>query len=197
MNASAPASHFIEQRWADYEPGQHRIWQMLFKRRTSELRSIAPAEFFSGLDQLGLTDSEVPHFEHLNRRLHQLTGWRVVAMDGFLEPHVYFEFLANRAFPSTVTVRSFEQLEYLPEPDVFHDIYGHVPLLAYSKYADYVHRFGQRAAQASTPEELERCARIFGFTVEFGLVRNGAGFQVYGSGLISSAADAIHGPWVV
>ena len=188
----AATPHFIEQRWTEYTTENHRIWQMLFNRRTRELRGVAPQEFFDGLELLGLAEGEVPEFERVNARLQKLTGWQVVAVDGFLESHVFFDCLAQRRFPSTVTLRTLKQLEYLPEPDIFHDIFGHVPLLACTAYADYVHRFGQKAAQSSTPEELERSARIFWFTVEFGLMGGQDKPQVYGSGLISSAADAAH-----
>ena len=194
MNATmvATTSHFIEQEWTEYTRENHEVWETLFTRRIRDLCQTAPQEFFLGLEELNLDEKQVPEFNHINERLQQLTGWQVVGVDGFLEPHLFFQCLAHRRFPSTVTLRTFQQLEYLPEPDIFHDIFGHVPLLACERYAAYLHRFGEKAAQASTPEELERYARIFWFTVEFGLIGSQGQFQVYGSGLLSSAADAAH-----
>jgi phenylalanine-4-hydroxylase len=126
----------------------------------------------------------------LNRRLVSRTGWSAVPVEGFLPAGEFFRCLARRMFPTTVTIRPGDRLDYVPEPDIFHDVFGHVPLHADPVFADFLQRFGELAAAAATPEATERMARLFWFTVEFGLIREAGAVKVYGSGLISSHADA-------
>ncbi len=183
-------SIFIEQDWPAYTPEEHETWGILYERRMRELRSNGSRVFLEGADTIGLRRDCVPDLAEVNRRLHPRTGWQSVAVAGFIPARDFFGCLSQRRFPTTVIVRPREQLEYLPEPDIFHDVFGHVPLHADPVFGDFLHTFGQIAVRARTDEEMTRMARLFWFTVEFGLVREEGEVKVYGSGLISSIGDA-------
>jgi len=187
---SVPPGHFIQQDWTTYTPLQHRTWSALYARRMPLLRSTASRVFLDGAAAIGLGADHLPDLALLNRRLLPRTGWSAVPVDGFLPAEDFFGCLAQRKFPTTVTIRPFDRLDYVPEPDIFHDVFGHVPLHADPVFADFLQRFGALAAAAKTPEQVDRMARLFWFTVEFGLVREGGDVKVYGSGLISSHADS-------
>ncbi len=178
------------QDWSAYTVEQHRVWATLYRRRMEALRTTASRAFLAGAGAIGLTPDAIPDLRDVNARLGRLTGWAAVPVTGFLPASDFFACLAERRFPTTVTIRGRDQLDYVPEPDIFHDVFGHVPLHANPSFADFLQRFGEHAASASTPEEVERMARLFWFTVEFGLIREDGGVRVYGSGLISSHGDA-------
>jgi phenylalanine-4-hydroxylase len=178
------------QDWAGYSDEEHLVWATLYHRRMPALRSTASRVFLRGVDDIGLESECIPELAVLNRRLARRTGWRAVPVSGFLPAGEFFRSLARREFPTTVTIRPLDRLDYVPEPDVFHDVFGHVPLHADPVFADFLQRFGALAAAARTPEETERMARLFWFTVEFGLILEKDGVRAYGSGLISSHADA-------
>ncbi|MDP9143951.1 MAG: phenylalanine 4-monooxygenase [Actinomycetota bacterium] len=179
----------ICQDWSAYTTTDHQVWATLYRRRMATLRRTASRTFLEGLDAIGLREDRVPDLDDVNRRLAPRTGWRAIPVDGFLPAGEFFASLARREFPTTVTVRPPDQLEYLPEPDIFHDVFGHVPLHANPAFADFLQDFGARAAQAG-PEELVGYTRLFWFTIEFGLVREEGEVRIYGSGLISSEKDA-------
>lgn len=188
--ASFDLPSFIEQRHADYSAEQHDVWRVLYERRMESLRATASSVFLRGLERIGLQRDRVPDLADVNRRLGATTGWAAVGVRGFIPAAQFFHCLSQRRFPTTVTVRPREQLDYLPEPDIFHDVFGHVPLHADPVFADFLQRFGQLASAARTEEQTTAMARLFWFTVEFGLIREGGEVKVYGSGLISSHADA-------
>jgi phenylalanine-4-hydroxylase len=188
--AAAALPEFIDQDWAAYSAEQHAVWSILYERRMATLRSTGSQVFLDGAEAIGLRKDRVPKLAEVNARLLERTGWSAVPVRGFIPAREFFACLARRRFPTTVTVRPREQLDYLPEPDIFHDVFGHVPLHADPVFADFLQRFGAVAARAVTEAEVERMARLFWFTVEFGLVREGGAVKVYGSGLISSAGDA-------
>jgi phenylalanine-4-hydroxylase len=181
---------FITQDWSTYTIEDHAVWGLLFARRMRELRQTGSKVFLDGADAIGLNPVTVPQLSEVNRRLGSRTGWNAVAVSGFLPARQFFECLANRRFPTTVKVRPRSQLDYLPEPDIFHDVFGHVPLHSDPHFGDFLQRFGAVAASARTEEQTLQMARLFWFTVEFGLVREDGELKVYGSGLISSAGDA-------
>jgi phenylalanine-4-hydroxylase len=183
-------SVFIEQDWSAYTPEDHAVWGILYERRMRELRKNGSRVFLQGADAIGLRQDTVPDLAEVNARLERRTGWNAVPVSGFIPARDFFLCLAQRRFPTTIIVRSREQLDYLPEPDIFHDVFGHVPLHADPVFADFLQRFGAVAATARTEEETEQMARLFWFTVEFGLTRDEGEVKVYGSGLISSAGDA-------
>lgn len=183
-------SLFIEQDWSAYTAEDHAVWRTLYERRMRELERTGSRVFLEGARAIGLSPDRVPDLAEVNARLAARTGWRAVPVSGYIPARTFFECLAERRFPTTISVRSREQLDYLPEPDIFHDVFGHVPLHADPVFADFLQGFGEAAAGAESEESVEAMARLFWFTVEFGLVREGGEVKVYGSGLISSAGDA-------
>ena len=189
MTATA-TPQFITQDWSAYTPEQHEVWSVLYARRVAALRETASATFLAGMDAIGLAPDRLPDLAEVNRRLAPRTGWCAVPVSGFLPAPEFFACLAQRRFPTTVTVRPRDQLDYVSEPDIFHDVFGHVPLHADPVFAAYLQRFGALAAAARDAAAVQRLARVFWFTVEFGLVRERGAVKVYGSGLISSHADA-------
>ena len=189
-HAAAPQVEVITQDWRAYTREQHDVWATLYARRMATLRETGSAIFLEGAERIGLDARRVPDLAIVNARLAPRTGWRAEPVRGFIEPRAFFACLAQRRFPTTITVRPREQLDYLPEPDIFHDVFGHVPLHADPVFADFLQRFGQAASRATAPDDVTAMARLFWFTVEFGLVRESGALKVYGSGLISSHEDA-------
>ncbi len=187
---SPEAAFATTQRWSEYTDEQHQVWQLLYRRRIRELAGTASHIFLAGVKSIGLDEHRVPELDAVNGRLAALTGWRAVPVSGFIPATEFFQCLALRRFPTTVTVRPREQLEYIEEPDIFHDVFGHVPLHSHPIFADFLQRFGEAAAKVSDPTDMTRMSRLFWFTVEFGLVREAGKIKIYGSGLISSTADA-------
>jgi len=181
----------VEQRYAErYDTEAHDVWSILYERRMRTLRDTGSEVFLNGMERIGLASDRVPELADVNRRLATRTGWAAIGVGGFLPAAQFFSCLAERRFPTTLSLRSRAQLDYLPEPDIFHDVFGHVPLHADPVFADFLQRFGALAAGAQTPEETTAMARLFWFTVEFGLIRERGRTRVYGSGLISSHGDA-------
>ena len=161
----------IPQRWERFSEGEHRVWDLLFARQQRQLAGRAIAAFERGLDVLRLSRPGIPDFEELNERLFARTGWTVVSVPGLIPDDVFFEHLSRRRFPAGNFIRSREQLDYLEEPDVFHDVFGHVPLLADPAAADFMQALGARGLEAIGHGALHRLARLYWYTVEFGLAR--------------------------
>jgi phenylalanine-4-hydroxylase len=184
--------HQPRQQWYAYTVDQHAAWAALYARRMPALRSTASTVFLRGADAIGLGEERIPDLALLNRRLVARTGWSAMPVTGFLPAGDFFACLAQRRFPTTVEIRPLERLDYTPEPDIFHDVFGHVPLHADPVFADFLQRFGQLASAATEADATERLARFFWFTVEFGLVREAGEVKLFGSGLISSSAEALH-----
>lgn len=182
--------YFVEQDWSTYSAEQHAVWALLYERRMRTLVGTGSRVFLDGAERIGLGPDRVPELADVNRRLAARTGWAAVGVKGFLPAREFFACLSQRCFPTTLTVRPREQLDYLPEPDIFHDVFGHVPLHADPVFADFLQRFGSLARSAETEQHVTGLARLFWFTVEFGLIREQGGVKVYGSGLISSHGDA-------
>jgi len=164
----------VQQDPLAYSAEAHAVWQLLFRRRMQHLESVGSSAFLRGIKAIGLTEDRVPDLAEMNQRLEPITGWRAVAVSGFLEPRLFFQCLAERRFPTTVIVRPMQQLDYLPEPDIFHDVFGHVPMHADPVFADFLQRFGAIAATARNQAEVRMLTRLFWFTVEFGLIREQA-----------------------
>jgi phenylalanine-4-hydroxylase len=189
--ADAPElPEFLPQRYERYTAEDHDVWGLLYARRMESLEETASHVFLDGAARIGLAQHAVPDLAEVNRRLDASTGWNAVGVGGFIPAAQFFRCLAQRRFPTTLTVRPRAQLDYLPEPDIFHDVFGHVPLHVDPVFADFLQRFGALAAAAATSEETTAMARLFWFTVEFGLVRERGRTRIYGSGLISSHGDA-------
>jgi len=180
----------VTQNWNRYTSSDHEVWQILFAKRMEQLETTASRIFLDGAKIIGLAPNEIPELKEVNRRLEPRTGWNAVAVGGFLPAKDFFASLSMRRFPTTVTIRSRDSIDYVPEPDIFHDVFGHVPLHSDPPFADFLQRFGEAATMARTPEEVEMMARLFWFTIEFGLINENGTPKIYGSGLISSSGDA-------
>jgi phenylalanine-4-hydroxylase len=174
---------------ADYSAEDQAVWRLLVDRQSRLARKFACAEFLQGLETLGIGDS-IPDFDAVNARLEPLTGWTVVGVPGLIPDAVFYDHLAHRRFPVTVWIRKRSELDYLVEPDLFHDFFGHVPLLSNPTFADYMQRYGQRAMEAGA--HIDLLARLYWYTVEFGLIRTDAGLKIYGAGILSSAKEVRH-----
>jgi phenylalanine-4-hydroxylase len=182
----------IDQGFERYTDEEHEIWRTLFHRQAEILQDRAAPEFLDGLAGLGIAAEGIPHFERLSDILERATGWRIVAVPGLVPDDVFFRHLANRRFPATNFIRRWDQLDYLQEPDVFHDIYGHVPMLFNPIFADYLQAYGQGGLKALKLDSLPFLARLYWYTVEFGLVRTKDGLRIYGSGIVSSKGESIY-----
>jgi phenylalanine-4-hydroxylase len=188
LNTAAP--FVIEQDWSAYTPEQHAVWRELVGRRMPQLRAHACAEYLDGFEQIGLRADRLPDLKSVSGRLAPRTGWSSTPVSGFLPADAFFEMLAARKFPTTTWLRSRESMDYTPEPDIFHDVFGHVPMHAHPVFADFLEHYGKVcAAVIDRPDALERLGRLFWFTVEFGLIRQRGEIKVYGSGLISSHGE--------
>ncbi|HMF77051.1 MAG TPA: phenylalanine 4-monooxygenase [Bryobacteraceae bacterium] len=198
---------YIEQPYALYSEENHRAWKTLYERMQPKWRQYANEHFLRGIEALCFDPERVPKLADVNRFLNPLTGFRAKAVSGYVPSFLFFDCLRNREFPTTVTIRRSDQLDYLPEPDIFHDIAGHVPMHTDRKFADTLVRLGDCAHTAveivaGTRDEAKKLAglesiiramaRFFWFTIEFGLMRAGEGLKVYGSGLLSSYGEIGH-----
>jgi phenylalanine-4-hydroxylase len=182
----------IEQNWADYSEDQHAVWRLLFERQQRLLVGRACREYLDGLQDLGVAAGGIPDFRRLSDLLDRATGWRIAAVPGLVPDDVFFGFLARRRFPSTCFIRRRDQLDYLQEPDVFHDICGHVPMLMNPVFADYMQAYGEGGLKALRLGHLEHLARLYWYTVEFGLIATPEGLRIYGSGILSSAGESVY-----
>lgn len=184
------APYVIEQDWNAYTPEQHAVWQELVGRRMPQLQDHACAEYLEGFELIGLRPDLLPDLAAVSRRLAPRTGWSSTPVSGFLPADAFFEMLSNRMFPTTTWLRARESMDYTPEPDIFHDVFGHVPMHAHPVFADFLEHYGKVCASViDRPDALERLGRLFWFTVEFGVIRQRGEIKVYGSGLISSHGE--------
>ena len=190
--ASARADFVIEQNWGAYGAEEHAVWRTLFHRQQAVLQSRACAEFLAGVRELGVVADAIPDFRRLDEALGRATGWSIVAVPGLVPDAVFFEHLANRRFPATCFIRRPDQLDYLQEPDVFHDIFGHVPMLMNPVFADYMQAYGQGGLKALGLGSLHHLARLYWYTVEFGLIATPEGLRIYGSGIVSSKGESLY-----
>ena len=177
-----------DQRWESYTAEEHALYTRLFDRQVRQLPGQACDEFVSALQRLGMERS-IPRFDDISRDLRGVTGWEIVAVPGLIPEHAFFSLLANRRFPVTVWLRRPDEFDYIVEPDVFHDLFGHVPLLFNPVFADYMQAFGRGGLKAEGLDALEFLARLYWYTVEFGLIATPAGLRVYGAGILSSAGE--------
>ncbi len=179
----------VPQELARYSSEDQAVWRLLADRQTRLAERHACAEFVEGLRTLGI-DKTIPDFATVNARLEPLTGWRVVGVPGLIPDAAFYGHLANRRFPVTVWIRKRSEIDYLVEPDLFHDFFGHVPLLSNPVFADYMQLYGQRGIEAGP--NIDLLARLYWYTVEFGLIRTPAGLKIYGAGILSSAREVRH-----
>lgn len=187
----AAADWTIDQRWSDYSAADHAVWDKLYARQTRQLRDRAHPAFLKGLDTLDLSKGGIPDFEELSDRLHAVTGWRVVAVPGLVPDDVFFRHLSERRFVAGNFIRSADQLDYLEAPDVFHDVFGHVPLLSDPVFADYMQAYGAGGLRSLEFGALTRLSRLYWYTVEFGLIRDAGDLKLYGAGIVSSHGESV------
>ena len=190
-----PDRLYIDQRYDGYSAENQEVWQTLYDRQMAFLESRASNVYLSGARAINLVRDHIPYLEgpqSINTFLQTLTGWQSRAVPGYLSPKAFFACLSRREFPTTIVIRPKESIDYLPEPDIFHDVFGHVPLHADPVFADFLLTYGKAALTATDPEDTTRLARLFWFTVEFGLIREDDRVKLYGSGLISSPGESKH-----
>ncbi len=188
--ADAAPDWTVAQNWDAYTPAEHATWDTLFARQSALLPGRASNAFLRGLDVLKLSKPGIPDFAELSERLMALTGWQVVAVPGLVPDDVFFDHMANRRFVAGNFIRRPDQLDYLQEPDVFHDVFGHVPMLADPVFADYLAAYGRGGGRALALGRLKNLARLYWYTVEFGLIAEPEGLRIYGSGIVSSHAES-------
>jgi phenylalanine-4-hydroxylase len=187
---AAMAADWTVPQHADlYSDEDQAVWHLLVERQSALAREHACDEFLDGLRTLGIGDM-IPDFAEVNAKLEPLTGWRIVGVPGLIPDAAFYDHLAHRRFPVTVWIRTRAELDYLVEPDLFHDFFGHVPLLSNKVFADYMQRYGQRAMEAGA--QIDLLARLYWYTVEFGLIRTPRGLKIYGAGILSSAREVKH-----
>lgn len=189
--AQARADYTCDQHWERYTPADHDLYRRLYERQAAQLPGLACEEFIAAVKHLG-EPQRIPRFDQLSEALHRVTGWEVVAVPGLIPEEAFFALLAARRFPVTNWIRKPEEFDYVVEPDVFHDLFGHVPLLFDPVFADYMQAYGEGGLKASRLEACERLARLYWYTVEFGLIATPAGLRAYGAGILSSAGELRH-----
>ncbi|MFZ2649518.1 MAG: phenylalanine 4-monooxygenase [Burkholderiaceae bacterium] len=191
VGRSERADWTVDQGWQNYTAQEHGVWKTLFERQTKLLLGRACDLFVQGMHELPISAEAIPEFGKLSEVLMQRTGWQVVAVPGLGPDEVFFEHLANRRFPAGNFIRSAKQLDYLEEPDVFHDVFGHVPMLMNRGLADYIQAYGVGGLRAQKLGVLDKLARVYWYTVEFGLVQQSDGLRIYGAGIASSRLESI------
>jgi len=188
--AGAAAEWTVPQHWDERTAEDHWVWDTLFARQQTLLHGRSVHAFEEGLEVLHLSRPGVPNFDELNEKLNKRTGWTVVAVPGLVPDDVFFRHLSERRFPAGNFIRSPKQLDYLEEPDVFHDVFGHVPLLAQPAVADFMQQLGKLGLAALDRGQLHRLARLYWYTVEFGLAREEGALKIYGAGILSSFGES-------
>jgi phenylalanine-4-hydroxylase len=184
----------VAQPWARYTAGEHQVWATLFRRQRELLRGRACREVVENQERFGMTPDAIPKFDELNRVLRAATRWEIVGVEGLLPDDVFFDHLAHRRFPVTWWIRKPEQMDYLAEPDLFHDLFGHVPMLLNPVFADYVQAYGRGGVKAHGlgADALQHLTRLYWYTVEFGLIRTPEGLRIYGAGIVSSKGESVY-----
>ncbi len=183
------ADHTISQNWDRYTDEEHARWDALFERQAKLLPGRACQDFLHAVERLTLSDSGIPDLERLSDRLERMTGWRVVAVPDLVPDDVFFDHLANRRFPAGAFIREAHEFDYIEEPDIFHDVFGHVPLLANPAYASFMEAYGRGGARAIEMGALPMLARLYWYTIEFGLIEEAGGFRLFGAGIMSSPRE--------
>jgi phenylalanine-4-hydroxylase len=186
---SAVDPYLIDQDYSAYTDEQHSVWAQLVERALPELEKHAAQEYLDGFEIIGLQKNFLPDLASISSRLTPRTGWSSTPVSGFLPAPAFFEMLGTRRFPTTTWLRDSDSLEYTPEPDIFHDVFGHVPMHAHPVFADFLEHYGRVCASITDAAVLEKLGRLFWYTVEFGVIRQRGEIKVYGSGLISSHGE--------
>lgn len=179
----------IDQGWANYSDVEHETWKTLYNRQMNLLPGRVCDEYLQGIQTLGIDDTAIPQFDKLTEIVKPLTGWEIVAVPGLIPSTPFFTLLANRKFPVTHWIRKPEEMDYLEEPDLFHDLFGHVPLLTNPVYADFIAAYGRGGLKAMDQKALHYITRLFWYSIEFGLLNTPEGLRIYGAGIVSSRGE--------
>lgn len=182
--------YIVDQHWERFGPAEHAVWKTLYARQMQLLPSVGCDALVQGLAKLPLQSDQIPHFGRLSDALQQLNGWTVVAVEGLVPDAVFFDMLAQRMFPAGNFIRGADQLDYLEEPDVFHDVFGHIAMLTHPVMADFMQLYGQAAPKAMELDRLINLTRLYWYTVEFGLVMERGQPRIYGAGISSSYGES-------
>lgn len=180
----------MKQNYDNYTAEDQKVWNILFDRQFPSLPKAATKEFLVGLDKVNFNGQAIPNFEETNKLLRALTGWEIYAVPGIVEDGLFFDLMANKKFPATTWVRKMSELDYLEEPDMFHDVFAHIPLLANQSFVDFlqaISKFGQEWIEDEWAIHL--LSRIYWFTIEFGLIREEGELKIYGAGILSSSGE--------
>jgi len=181
----------VDFKWESFTPEHHAMWRFLFARIMPELKDRACREYLDGIEALDFAgENGIPNYDRISARLMKRTGWKLVTVPGLLPADIFFTHLSKRQFPVTTFIRKPEEIDYLQEPDIFHDMFGHVPMLANKTFADYFHSFGEGALKAMKTGHLPYLETLYWFTVEFGLINTPQGRRIYGSGITSSLSES-------
>lgn len=184
----------MTQDYSKYTPDEQDVWKLLFERQMAQLPGKACQAYMDGIVATGFPNVRIPNFDlDLNPRLAPITGWRVVAVPGLIDNRTFFELMADRQFPATTWLRRRDQLDYLPEPDMFHDTFGHVPVLSNQSFCDFLAALSRIALRfVDHPEAIDMISRLYWYTVEFGLIQESDGLHIYGGGILSSPGETIY-----
>jgi len=187
-----PTLKDMKQVYENYTDEDHAVWKILFNRQIKNLDKYASEAYLKGLETIEFKEDRIPNFQRINQVLEDLTGWELVAVEGIVDDQLFFELLADRKFPATTWVRKMSELDYLEEPDMFHDVFAHVPLLANQQFVDFLEKLAKIALKHIDDEwAIQLISRIYWFTVEFGLIEEDGELKIYGAGILSSAGETI------
>jgi phenylalanine-4-hydroxylase len=186
---NAASDYTVAQQWENYTAEEHDIWRTLYARQIRLIERYAAPEFVAGARKLNASPDRIPRIEDTNRILAEATGWEIVAVPGLIPEHQFFAHLASKRFPVTVWIRRRDELDYLSEPDIFHDFFGHVPLLTNPVFARFMQAYGEAGPKAIAANSLKMLARLYWYMVEFGLIATPQGLRAYGSGILSSKSE--------
>jgi len=186
--SNADKNYVVDQHWAAYTPAQHALWRRLYERQAKLIPGRACDVFLDSIKALDVSQG-IPQFDRTTEALYKATGWQLVAVPGLVPDQTFFEHLANRRFPVTVWLREESEFDYIVEPDVFHDFFGHVPLLFNPVFADHLQEYGKGGLKALKLDGLAFLARLYWYTIEFGLIQSPEGLRIYGAGILSSGGE--------
>lgn len=183
----------LEQEYDQYTSEDREVWKILFNRQINQLQEVADRSYLEGIKAIGFTADEIPDFRIINKRLAEATGWQITVVPGIIDQANFFKMLSNKQFPSSTWLRPMKSLDYLSEPDMFHDAFGHMPLLTNDVFCSFFNIIGKLGLKyIDHPEIVEKLGRIYWFTIEFGLIKRRDIIQIYGAGIISSSGETVH-----
>ncbi|MCA6073575.1 phenylalanine 4-monooxygenase [Fulvivirga sedimenti] len=182
-----------KQVHSNYTDEDKSVWKILFDRQRENLQRYASGEYLEGLETIGFNADEIPSFDKINKVLQATTGWEIIAVPGIVDDRLFFEYMSNRKFPATTWLRKMSELDYLEEPDMFHDVFAHVPLLTNVHFADFLYEMSRVSLDyINNPTAIELLSRIYWYTVEFGLIRENGQLKIYGAGILSSSGETTY-----